>query len=163
MAFDAHAYFEGIRNKNKLLIAGNYKYCKVTGLSNMEEAISNFKKEKAYFCVDATEDGDTFQSAGGGFMERRQTTLFVLKKIQYNNMDEQDAALKECRAIYRTILTKLILDRRRLENEMVYLRVNRIPFHEIPGYYLSGCTGLYFTVTIDVPVELCYNADQWTE
>ena len=163
MAFDAHTYFESIRDKNKMLIAGNYKYCRVTGLANMEDVITSFKKEKAYFCVDATEDGDTFQSAGGAFMERRVHTLFVLKKFPYNDMPAQDEALNECRQIYRSILRKLVRDRALLENEMVYLQVLRIPFHEIPGYAISGCTGLYFNVTIDIPIDLCYKSDEWTE
>jgi hypothetical protein len=161
MPFDAHAYFENLCSKNKMLRDGCYRYCRVTGLSNMEEVIQHFKKEKTYFCVDATEDGQTFQAAGGGFMERRLYTVFILKKIKFENMTEQDDAIRECRAIYRSILKKLIRDRRFLEDEMTYLRLDRIPFHELPGYFISGCTGLYFILTVDLPTDLCYDANEW--
>jgi hypothetical protein len=161
MAFDAHTYFRTLCETNKLLKQGDYRYCRVTGISHMEEAIQNFKKEKAYFCVDATEDGHTYRAAGGGFMERRMYTVFIIKKIRFEDMDEQDAAIKECRMIYRQILKKLILDRRFLEEDMTYLRLDSIPFHEIPGYFLSGCTGLYFSISVDVPTELCYDGDEW--
>jgi hypothetical protein len=161
MTFDAHAYFGEICRTNKAMRDGNYCYCRVTSISHMEEVIQKFKKERAYFCVDATEDGHTFRATGGGFMEKRVYTVFILKKIHFENMDDQDAAIKECRTIYRQILKKLIRDRRFLEDDMTYLRLDNIPFHEIPGYFLSGCTGLYFSISVDVPTELCYDGDEW--
>jgi hypothetical protein len=94
-------------------------------------------------------------------MERRQYTLFLIKKFSFGKMDEQGRALDECRQVYRQIMKKLIRDRRLLENEMTYLRLDRIPFYEIPGYFISGCTGLYFMITVDVPTELCYDSSEW--
>jgi hypothetical protein len=159
--FDAYEYFENLCNTNKITSSGRYKFCRVTGLSNMEEVIANFKKENAYFCVDDTEDGAIIQSPGGGYFERRQYTVFLLKKFPLNNMTAQHEALNECREIYRQITKKLIDDRRFLENSMTYLKVERIPYYEVPGYFISGCTGLYFMITIDIPVDLCYNTDDW--
>jgi hypothetical protein len=160
MAFDAYNYFEQICSTNKLTSAGKYKFCKVSGMSYMEEVIQKFKTEKAYFCVDDTEDGNIIQQ-GGGYVERRQYVVFLIKKFAFGKMDEQHTALDECRQIYRQIVKKLIRDRRFLENEMTYLKVDRIPFYEIPGYFISGCTGLYFMITIDIPTELCYDDNDW--
>jgi hypothetical protein len=160
MNFNAYNYFEQICSKNKLAVAGGYRYCRVSGLQYMEEVIQNLRTEKAYFCVDDTEDGYMIQT-GGGYMERRQYTVFLIKKFQLNNMDAQHAALNECRQIYRQIMKKLIRDRQLLENEMTYLKLDRIPFYEIPGYAISGCTGLYFMTTIDIPIELCYDNTEW--
>jgi hypothetical protein len=128
MSFDAHSYFEEICRKNKLTAAGEYKFCRVSGISYMEDMIQNFKSAKAYFCIDDTEDGNLIQS-GGGYMERRQYTVFLLKKYPFNKMEAQHAALNECRQIYRQIVKKLIRDRRLLENEMTYLKLDRIPFY----------------------------------
>jgi hypothetical protein len=161
MTFDPHTYFENICLTNKLMRTGNYRYCRITGPDNMEEAIQKFRKEKAYFCADATEDGQIYQAAGGGFMERRIYTLFILKKIPFENMTQQEEAIQECRQIYRQILRKIIRDRRFMEDNMTYFRNERIPFHEIPGYFLSGCTGIYFMITVDTPVNLCYDTDEW--
>jgi hypothetical protein len=160
MAFDAHNYFERICNTNKITSAGGYKFCRVSGISYMEEVIQKFKTEKAYFCVDDTEDGAIIQQ-GGGYIERRQYTVFLIKKFPYGKMDEQHIALEECRQISRQIVKKLIYDRRFLENEMTYLRADRIPFYEIPGYFVSGCTGIYFMITVDIPTELCYDGSEW--
>jgi hypothetical protein len=160
MQFDAHNYFREICRTNKLATAGEYVFCRVTGMSGMEEAIQKFKTAKAYCCIDDTEDGTLIQT-GGGYMERRQYCLFLLKKYPVGNMDAQHVALDECRRIYRQIVKKLIRDRHRLENEMTYLKLDRIPFYEIPGYFLSGCTGLYFMITVDIPTELCYDNNEW--
>jgi len=160
MAFDAYAYFEKICRTNKITAENHYRFCRVTGLSNMEEVLQNFKSEQAYFCVDDTEDGTMIHQASAWF-ERRQYTLFLLKKYAFAQMDEQCEALKECRSIYRQIIKKLIFDRRFLENEMTYLQIDRIPFYEIPGYFISGCTGIYFMITIDLPTDLCYDGKEW--
>jgi len=160
MAFNAHEYFKNICETNKKTKTGNYRFCRITGISHMEEVIQNFQKEKAYFCIDDTEDGNIIEK-GGGYFERRQHTVFLLKKYAFNKMDEQHDALNECRQIYRQIVKKLIHDRRLLENEMTYLHVDRIPFYEVPGYFISGCTGLYFMVTVDIPTDLCYDSDEW--
>ncbi|MDR2086837.1 MAG: hypothetical protein LBP72_06640 [Dysgonamonadaceae bacterium] len=158
--FDANNYFQEICRTNKITAAAGYKFCRVTGSKHMEEVIQNFKYEKAYFCIDDTEDGYLFQS-GGGYLERRQYYLFLIKKFSFNDMSKQHAALNECRLIYRQIVKKLIRDRRLLENDMTYLKLDRIPFYEIPGYAFSGCTGIHFTIIVDIPIELCYDGNEW--
>jgi hypothetical protein len=44
---------------------------------------------------------------------------------------------------------------------MTYLHVDRIPFYEIPGYFINGCAGLYFMITVDIPTDLCYDGSEW--
>lgn len=162
MEFDAYNYFEDLCKKNKITSSGGYKFCRVTGLSNMEEVITNFRKEKAYFCVDDTAEGTNIKK-GGSYWDRRSYTVFLLKKFPLNEMDKQHSALKECRTVHKQILKKLIKDRARLENEMTYLQIDHVPYHEIPEYFISGCTGLYFIITVDIPIDLCYDPDEWTE
>jgi hypothetical protein len=159
--FDAHHYFKSICETNKLLLSGKYQFCRVTGLSNMEEVIQKFQSAKAYFCIDDTDDGTLLSNHGSGFFERRSHTIFILKKFPYNNMEQQHNALTECRAIFRQIMKKLIHDRQKLLDSMTYLRLDSTPWHEFPGFVISGCTGIHFEVTIDIPVDLCYNGNEW--
>ncbi len=158
--FNAHAYFENICKRMKLTSEKKYKFCRVTGIDHLEETIHNFTSEKAYFCIDDTEDGASIKK-GGAWFEKRAYTIFLLKKFPFNKMDMQKAALDECRQIYRNILSKLIADRSRLENEMTYLDTERIAYHEIPGYFVSGCTGLYFNIIIEIPTNLVYDGNEW--
>jgi hypothetical protein len=162
MNFDAHNCFERICSTDKIASVGEYKFCRVSGISYMEEMIRKFKTAKAYFCIDDTEDGNLFQS-GGGYMEWRQYTVFLLKKFPFGNMDVQHEVLNECRRIYRQIMKKPIRDRRLLANEMTCPVIERIPFYEIPGYFISGCTGLYFSISVDIPTELCYDGNGWIQ
>jgi len=158
--FDAYTYFENIRNTLKRT-KSTYKFTRSTGLPYMEEIIQKFTKEKAFFCVDDTHDGVTIQGSGGGFFDRRQYIVFILKNYKYGNMDEQHAALEECRAIYRSICTKLVKDKAALSNQMTYLQLDRMPYYAIPGYFITGATGLYFIVTVDEPKDLRYDASEW--
>lgn len=159
--FDAHTYFEKeIRDKLKLAVNGNYKYSRISSMQHLEEIIDNFRYSDAFFGVDDTEDGFTFQS-GGGFYDRKTFVIYILKKYRLNDMESQRAALEECRKIYKSVLKKLLRDKIRLENEMVYLVTERISYNEIPGYFVNGCTGLFFMVPVNIPTNLCYNSEEW--
>ncbi|MDD4490395.1 MAG: hypothetical protein PHD30_07840 [Paludibacter sp.] len=161
MIFDAHTYFEKeVRDKMKLAVNGNYQYSRVSSMQHLEEVIDGFRYHKAFFAVDDTEDGFTFQK-GGGYMDRKTIVVYVLKQYRYGDMQSQKDALAECRKIYKTVLKKLIRDKSRLENDMVYLVTERIPYNEIPGYFANGCTGLFFIIPVNIPTNLCYDSEEW--
>lgn len=161
MQFDMHAYFEKqIRDKMKLTVQGDYAYSRVSSMQHLEEVIDNFRYKKAFFAVDDTEDGFTFR-AGGSFFDRKTIVIYILKQYDRIDMDKQNAALAECRAIYKNVLKKLILDKSRLENEMVYLITDRIAYNEIPGVFANNCTGLFFTIPVNIPTDLSYKAEEW--
>lgn len=161
MTFDAHLYFEKeIRDKMKLTTENGYQYSRISSMQHLEEVIANFRYAKAFFAVDDTEDGFTFQS-GGGFMDRKTFVVYVLKQYRTDDMESQKAALAECRQIYKNVLKKLIKDKSMLENEMVYLVTDRISYNEIPGLFANDCTGLFFMVPVNIPTDLCYKPEEW--
>jgi hypothetical protein len=90
MNFDAHNCFELICSTDKITSAGEYKFCRVSGISYMEGMIRKFKTAA---------------------------------------------------------------------DEMTYFVIKRIPFYEIPGYFISGCSGLYFSIGVDISTELCYDGN----
>lgn len=163
MNFDAYKYFSELGEKLKIAKDNEYYPCKVTGLANMEEVINSYQKKKAYLAIDDTNDGHTFKSSGGGYFEKKQYIIFILRKYAHNNMDQQKEYLQQCRQIYRSICKRLIKDKSKLINNMIYLNTDRIPFYEIEGYGIAQCTGLYFIITVDEPTNLCYDADEWYE
>lgn len=163
MNFDVYTYFTEIAKKLKASKDNGFHPCKVSGLANMEEVIAGFKGKKAYFAIDDTNDGITYKGNGGGYFDRKQYIVYLLYKVPQNNMDAQHIGLNICRTIFHSICTKLIKDRQKLANEMTYLDTTRIPFYELEGYSIAGCTGLYFMITVDQPINLCYNADEWDE
>lgn len=161
MNFKAFEYFSSICTKLKLSKEKGYFPCRVTGLANMEDVLNSDRRRNAFFAIDDTNDGYTYQGAGGTYFEKRMYIVYILRKFQQSNTAQQELYLNECRSIFRSICTKLIKDRRSLENSMIYLDTKRIPFNEITGYGIAGCTGLYFVVTVEQPIELCYDANQW--
>lgn len=159
--FDTHTYFEKeIRDKMKLTVNGGYQYCKVTSMQHMEEVIENFRYHTAFFAVDDTEDGFTFQT-GGGYMDRKTIVVYIMKQYRLGDMNSQVSALDECKTIYKNVLKKLIRDKSKLQNEMVYLVTERIPYNEIPGIFANDCTGLFFTIPVNIPTDLSYKDEEW--
>lgn len=159
--FNAHQYFEKeVRDKMKLTVNGNYKYSRISSMQHLEEVIDNFRYNTAFFAVDDTEDGHTFQT-GGGFMDRKTIVIYLLKQYERGNMESQRAALAECRKIYETVLKKLIRDKAKLANQMVYLATERFSYNEIPGLFANNCTGLFFMVPVNLPTDLSYNKEEW--
>ena len=59
--------------------------------------------------------------------------------------------------------SRLVRDRDQLGNDLVFLRVEAMPTTEMGQYFASGCTGLYFMVTVDEPVTLVYDGAEWDE
>ena len=44
---------------------------------------------------------------------------------------------------------------------LAYLADDSIPFDEIPGEFAGGTAGLFFTFTVDIPLNLEYNGADW--
>ena len=156
--WNAVPYFENISNKLKLT-AGKYHFCRVTGLGYLEDVLANMKTKNAFFAVDDSDDGMTIRK-GGAYFNRRSVVIYILKKYNFLRQDEREAVLQETRAIREKITSRLIKDSNEVE-EMYYLNKDRMPYHEVSGYFAAGTAGVYFIVTIEEPVNLCYDASDW--
>lgn len=156
--WNAVPYFENICNKLKLT-AGKYHFCRVTGLGYLEDILANMKTKNAFFAVDDSDDGMTIRK-GGAYFNRRSVVIYILKKYNFLRQDEREAVLQETRAIREKITSRMLKDSNEVE-EMYYLNKDRIPYHEVSGYFAAGTAGVYFIVTIEEPVNLCYDASDW--
>ena len=47
------------------------------------------------------------------------------------------------------------------DEKQMYFDTHAIPNQEIGRYYLSGMTGLHFTLYVQEPVDLVYDEEQW--
>lgn len=67
--------------------------------------------------------------------------------------------------IFRQMHARLIHDRdgMRYGDALEYLQVDRVYSTELPRMFMSGMTGLYFMVYNDEPIDLSYDAAEWTE
>ena len=156
--FDPITYMQTLQQTMKLT-AEKYQFEVVSGVDTLEGVVENSRKQDYFFAVDDSQDGITFRGAGATYYERRPYTVFLLGKAEYGNMEQRSAVLAEAKAIFRTILSKLIQDKRSIS----VLDVEKIQFFEVAPAFATGCSGIYFIFNIENPVNLVYNGDEWTD
>lgn len=159
--FDAEKYFGGICQSNIYAQDNGFRFCTCSGIESLQGPLDRFRTDKAFFCLDDTNDGAMFQGRGGGWYKRRTFTVFIVRR--YNIKDEADRArqLGICRRLFRQVASKLLVDADDKQNDLVYLHVDNILSRELGQYFMSGCTGLYFMVDVSEPVDLKYREDEW--
>lgn len=160
--FDSYAYFGDLCRRNKLAQQHAFEFCRCTGLSGLQEALDEFSTASAFFCIDDTTDGTTFQR-NGGFFQRRILTVFLLKGYKFDDMADRMVSLTICRILFQQLYSRMISDSEELLNDFVYLNTDRVHFRELENYFLNGCTGLYFMIDVDEPIDLSYEKEEWSE
>lgn len=154
--FDFIEYMRGIHGKLKATKT-NYEFARVSGIDHLEEVLENTRRKQKYFAVDDSQDGVTFRGAGGSFFERRLYTVFLLVQAEPGNMTAREQFLTEVRAIFRNILSKAIVDKMTIP----VIDLDRVAFYEVAPNFANGCVGIYFTFTVQNPVDLRYDATAW--
>lgn len=91
---------------------------------------------------------------------RRVKTVFLAMRHALDDMTAREECMETMRELFRQFMTRLILERTRLEENCVYLDP-RITFQEIDRYFFSGCACAYFQIAVDVFTDLRYNKDEW--
>lgn len=160
--FDSYTYFGELCQKNKLAQQHRFQLCRCAGLNGLQEAIDKFRSASAFFCIDDTTDGTTFQR-NGGFFQRRVFTIFLLKQYRFDDMAERMTSMMVCRILFSQLYSRMLADSEQLLNDLIYLNTDRIHFREVENYFLNGCTGLYFMIDVDEPVDLSYEKEEWEE
>ena len=156
--FNAVDYFHTISTELKAT-KNDYHFCRVSGINGLEDILANYMSKTAFLAIDDSDDGATVR-VGGGYFNRRSIVIYILKKYKITDMQARENALNQCREIRHSLMSKLILDAH-LTDELRYLNKERFPYHEVPGFFAAETTGVYFIITLDEPVNLCYDATQW--
>lgn len=154
--FDPVEYMQALHSKLKAT-KDKYKFTTVSGVGALEGILQNTRRERHFFAVDDSQDGETFRGAGAGFFERRLYTVFILGKCDYGDMAARSAVLAEAKTIYRDILSKMIKDKLQIP----VIDLQRIRFFEVPPAFATGSAGLYFTFFVENPVNLVYDGTAW--
>lgn len=150
-------YFDNARKSLKLTKA--FTFSRISGMENLEE-ILNDRTSQNIFAVDDTDDGVTFKK-GNSFFRTRNIVVYVLKRYDIKNMIDREEKMTECRNIVNKIQSKILLDSNSIV-ELMFLR-DRMPDHEIPGYFATGFTGKSLMITIDEPTELIFDEADWDQ
>lgn len=160
--FNYIAYFQDLHEHNVLAQAKSFQFCTCSGPNQLQGALEQFRTANAFFIVDDTCDGRITRQRNGGYFNARVLMVYLLHRYNLKSMDSYQTALNTCRALLQQLMSRMIIDEDALSNEMVYLRTDSLRTNEIGQYFLNGCTGLYFRVEVYEPVDLTYDAAQWT-
>ena len=156
--WNATDFFEHLTESNKLARQEHFTFCRVSGLDGFEEALDNMQQSTAFVCVSDIANGYT--ELNNTPRTRRVKTIFMAMRHKIDDMDARLACMETMRELFRQFMSKLILEKTRLEQQCIYLDP-RISFNEIDRYFFSGCACAFFQVAVDVFTDLRYNGDEW--
>lgn len=159
--FDSEAYFAGLCENNRLAVDNGFRFCTCSGIESLQGPLDRFKTANAFFCLDDTNDGALFRGRAGGWYKKRTFTVFILHRYTLRNEDDRTEKLAICRALFRQIISRMLVDSDDLQNELVYLHTENVMSRELGLYFMNGCTGLYFMIDVSEPVDLKYDNEEW--
>lgn len=160
--FDFISYMEGLCRQNKLAQRLGFVPTTCSGINYVEGMLEQYQSVANFLCTSDVCSESTF-TASGGWFKRRVFTVFVLMRYAYGDRADYALKLGQCREVLRQLQSRFIHDSVRLQDRLLYLNTADIRSNELGGTFLNGCTGLYFMVSMDEPVELSYNSGEWKE
>lgn len=160
--FDFNAWLSAAARRNRLARREGFHFCTCSGIGQLQGVIDGLRQYGAFLVADDVCTGETMQ-AGGAWFQRRTYTAFVLLRHDFGDEPGRRAALSTCRELLRQLQSRLLRDARRLFDGLSALRVERMPVTETGEYFVAGCSGLYFMLAVDEPVDLSYDDDEWEE
>lgn len=154
-------YMARITAENALCREHGFRHTTCSGINYLEGMLADFRRTANFVCTADTSQCTTFER-GGGWYERRVYTVFILSRYTFGDADSYARAMQLCREVYRQFQTRFVRDREAADGSMLYLDVADIRSNELGGQFLNGCTGLYFMLTMERPVDLCFSPSEWT-
>lgn len=158
--WDAGSFFERLTATNKKAVDDGYVFCRVSGLDGFESALKSMQRSTAFVCVSDTSQGYTELNTSPH--TRRVKTVFLAMRHAVDDMEARNECLESMRELFRQYMSKLILEKTRLEEGFVYID-SHITFKEIDRYFFSGCACAYFQISVDTYTDLRYKADEWLQ
>lgn len=161
--FDAIAYFMGMTHRNKLATEKGFKPVIISNSDNLEGLFEAYRDHDRFVAISDTSTGNLASTDGAyGFTKRRAYTVFILSAYEYDNMADRQCQLELCRKIFLQFVSRILKDKYAYQDEGTFFDTKAIPNQEIGRYYLSGMTGLHFTLYVQEPIDLVYDDEQWT-
>ena len=161
--FDAVDYFYSMTEHNRLAKEKGFIPVTISSTDNLEGLFEEYRDADRFVAVTDTNSGNLSSADGAyGFSRHRAYTVFILSAYEYGNMQSRQKELELCRTLFHQFVSKIIRDKYLYEEQMTYFDTHSIPNQEIGRYYLSGMTGLHFTLYVQEPIELIYDDGQWT-
>lgn len=161
--FDAISYFTSMVEHNKLAQQEGFKAVTISSTDNLEGLLEDYRDHERFVAISDTNSGNLMSPDGTyGFQKRRAYTVFILAAYNYQDMDDRQQQLTLCRELFLQFVSRILRDKYTYNEKMTFIDTQAIPNQELGRYYLSGMTGLFFTIYVQEPVDLVYDDEQWT-
>ncbi|MCH3994154.1 MAG: hypothetical protein LKE54_03715 [Prevotella sp.] len=162
--FDAIDYFTKMTKCNKLCKAEGFIPVTISNPDNLEGLLNEYEDNDRFIAIsDTNAENLTSEDGTYGFTNGRAFTVMILSSYEYPDMDDRQKQLDLCRTIFKQFVSKIIKDKYTYKKDYGQFETRSIPKQELGRYYLSGMTGLFFTLYTKEPVDLTYNQDEWEE
>lgn len=160
--FDAIAYFTAMTQENRLAVKEGFLPVPVSGPQHLEGLLEKYRDYDRFVAISDTSTGN-LESQGGtdAFSKRRAYTVWLLSAYDYDDMADRQKELELCRELFRQFASRILHDKYQYSEQMMYIDTRSIPNQELSRYYLSGMTGLFFTIYVSEPVSLEYDESEW--
>jgi len=160
--FDPIEYFHTLTLANRLAVKHGFLPVSISSLDNLEGLFEHYRDHDHFVAISDTSTGNLASTDGAyGFTKRRAYTVFILAAHEYDNADARMQALNLCRTIFHQFVTRILVDKFSYSEETMYFDTQAIPNQELGRFFLSGVTGLHFTLYVSEPISLEYNPEDW--
>jgi hypothetical protein len=161
--FDAMGYFRSLCQQNVLAQSLGFHPCVCSGMATLPDVLAAQKHHRNLFVVDDTNNGRSYRANRAGFSLRRTYTVFLLMQYRRDDMADRQQKLETCRTLFLQLHRRMLHDRELLATDMWLLNTDNVMSAELGEMFIQGCTGLWFTIDADEPVNLCYDPNEWEE
>lgn len=160
--FDFTDYIHTVASLNKLARGAGFHPCAASGMGGVTEMIAQMRRYGAFIVTDDLVTGGTVQK-GGAWFQRRTFTVHIVARYQQGNETDRKQKAQICRELLRQLQSRLLRDEAMLSNHLAYIDLQAMPVADVGQYFLEGCTGLYFQINFDEPIDISYDAAEWLD
>lgn len=151
-------FFRELTATNRLAQDKKFAFAQISGLHGLEEALDRMQTVPNFVLVNENAIGAT--ELDNSPHTRSVRTVFFAMRHKEGDMNARAKCMETIRELHRQFLSKLILEKTRLEQQYQHL-VPRINLQEVDQYLIPGTAMCMFEVAVDTYVDLSYNPDEW--
>ncbi len=162
--FNFIPYFKNIAETLKEIqsTATDNHFHRIIALQEMDELLANSRNINGFQLVvlDKISGRLNDNSKSDNLLDRRFHTYFIIKKVEHGNFNEHQTVNQQCIDISRKIMSKLFIDKRNVQNNLLNLDRSSFYYDSI-GPIAHGYFGVMCNFSLDNAAGIAYNSDDW--
>ena len=158
--WDSSDYFEKLTLSNRFAVSHGFRFCRVSGLDGFQDAIASYQSRAPFVAASDISQGVLYTDNSPH--TERVKTVFIAFPHKVDDMKARESAMDMIRELFRQFMSRLILEKTRLEEQCIYLD-DRVSLSEIDRYTFSGMACAYLQLKVSTYTDLRFNAEEWIQ